>query len=60
MSHSGDDHCFVATQPALQAATRQLGKRYPLAIRPDKKGALTLGLCRPVIQFRFFSQGAHP
>lgn len=51
MSHSGDDKCFVARQPALEAATRQFGKRYVLAIRPDEEGRTNLRPCGPIIQF---------
>ena len=36
--HSGNDHCFVAGQPALESATRQLGKRYQPTIWPDEEG----------------------
>src|SRR5436189_2652053 len=36
--HSGDDHGFVARQPALELTTRQLCKRYLLPIRPDEEG----------------------
>ena len=55
MSHSGDDHCFVARQPALEAATRQLGKRYPLAIRPDEEGRTNLRALPAGHSVSFFS-----
>ena len=38
MSHSGDNHCFVTRPPALEVATRQLGKRHLLAIRTQEEG----------------------
>ncbi len=38
MSHSGDNHCFVTRPPALELATRQLGKRHLLAIRTQEEG----------------------
>jgi hypothetical protein len=36
--HSGHDHCFVARQPALESAMRQVCERYLLAIWSDEEG----------------------